>query len=404
MRAIVLLVVMARVLSGGLASAQAQLVPGDVKGVEQTDPQGWSPFLAVTSTISLTSNSSVVGQVDGFSTLFGIGVTGGTDYIDGRHVMRSTLSVNESFARTPVIDEFVKSNDSVKLEGLYSYFVTSNLGGYGRLSLQTAMFPADDVRGLPTSWVEKVPGGMAIPRSTNAFRQRLADSLEPFTVNEAAGGFAEPLRDPRLSLSLRVGLAGRHTLADGVLLADDDKATPEIELLRLSDVHQLGLEAFAGATGKLEDGKASYRAGLSVLLPAVNNDKDHRSTVELTRVALEGSLTFNVYSWMSIVYNLAITRDPQLFPRDEDKIQVQNNLLLTFQFSVVKKREKPAEPTKEQQELKAAKDRADAAEKRAQEAEQKLKDLQGAPPCPCPPSPGAPPVPGPPAPSPPPGI
>src|SRR5262245_30939219 len=123
---VVLLVVCTRVLSGGLGAAQAQLVPGEVTGAEQTDPQGWAAFLAVTSTISLTSNSSVVGQVDGFSTLFGIGVTGGTDYVDGPHLLRSSLTVNESFARTPVIDEFVKTNDAVKLEGLYNYFVSNN--------------------------------------------------------------------------------------------------------------------------------------------------------------------------------------------------------------------------------------------------------------------------------------
>jgi hypothetical protein len=374
MRALV--VVSVHVLSTGVAAAQAQLVPADaVKGAEDKDPQGWSPFLALTSTVSLTSNSSVVGQVDGFSTLFGIGLTGGTDYIDGPHLLRTTLSINESYARTPVVDEFIKTNDTVKLEGLYDYFVTPDLGGYGRLGLQSSLFPTDDVR-----WVETVPGGMPIPRATNAFRQRLAGALHPFTINESAGGFAELVHQPRLNLSLRLGLAGRHTFADDVLLISDNKMTPEVELLRLANVHQLGVEAFAGASGKLDDGKATYRAGLSVLFPAVNNDKADRSTPDLTRVGLEAALTFNVYAWMSIVYNLAITRDPQLFPRGEEKVQVQNTLLLTFQYALVKKKEKPAEPTKQERELKEARDRADAAEKRAQDAEQKLKALQPAAP------------------------
>src|SRR5215470_10326744 len=214
MRSMVWVVVVLRVLSGGLAAAQAKLVPADdIKGAEAKDVQGWAPFLSVTSTVSLTSNASVVGQVDGFSTLFGIGVTGGTDYVDGPHLLRTTLSINESFARTPVVDEFIKTNDVVKLEGLYNYFATENLGGYGRLSLQSPLFPADDVRGIPTSWVEKVPGGMPIPQATNAFRQRLAGALHPFTINESAGGFADPIREPRLNLSLRLGMAGRHTLA-----------------------------------------------------------------------------------------------------------------------------------------------------------------------------------------------
>lgn len=370
----------------GVAYGQAQIVPttDGVKAAEKTDVEGWNPFLGVTSTVSLTSNSNVVGQVDGFSTLFGLGVTGGADYVEGRHLMRSTLSIAESFARTPVIDEFVKTNDVVKLEGLYNYFLTANLGLYGRLSLQTSMFPADDVRGVETSWVEKVAGGMPVPLNTLKFRQRLADAFDPFTINESAGGFADPIRKEKLNVSLRVGMGGRHTFADGVLLIDDDKATPEVELLRLADVHQLGAEAFAGALGKMKDGRASYRVGLSMLVPFVNNDKDDRSAGALTRIGFEGQLTFNVYSWMSLVYSLNITRDPQLFPKGNELVQVQNNLLLTFQLSVVKKQEKPKEPAPEQLELEAAKKRAEEAEQRATEAERKLQDQSAAAPEPAP--------------------
>ncbi len=366
--------------AAGLAHAQAQLVPVDgVKGAEKTDVQGWSPVLGVTSTINLTSNSNVVGQVEGFSTLFGLGVTGGADYVHGKHLLRTTLSLAESFARTPVIDEFVKTNDVVKLEGLYNYFLTKDLGAYGRLSLATSAFAAEDVRGVETSWVEKVANGTPIALGTNRFRQRLASSFAPFTIDESVGGFAEPIRKDKLHLSFRAGIGGRHTLADSVLLIDDDTATPEVELLRLSNVHQLGAELFAGATGKLQNGKANYRAGVSVLFPFVNNDKDDRSTTTLTRVGFEGALTFNMYSWMSLVYSLNITRDPQLFPKGNELVQVQNSLLLTFNLTLVKKHEAPKEPTAEEKALVEAKQRADAAELRAADAEKKLQDLQPAP-------------------------
>ena len=379
---------------GGRAHAQAQLVPtADLKSAEKTDVRGWVPFLGLTSTLTLTSNANVVGQVDGFSTMFGLGITGGADYTHDQHVLRSTLSISESFARTPVIDEFVKTNDVVKLEGIYSHFETKTYGEFGRLTLQTSAFPATDVRGVPTSWVEKpgVMGDPVIPLNSGSFRQRLASALHPFTISEAAGGFAEPIRKECLTLSLRLGAGGRSTFANGVLLIDDDKATPEVELLRLSNVHQLGVEAFAGAAGKMKGGKVDYHAGLSVLMPFVNNDAFDRSATSLTRVGFEGAVTFNMYSWMSLVYNLTITRDPQLFPKDNELTQVQNNLLLTFQFTLVKKAEKPKEPTKEELALKAAQDRADTAEKRALDAEQKLENL--AVPPPAPPTPPADPTP-----------
>jgi hypothetical protein len=362
------------------AFAQAQLVPSEIKSKEKTDVQGWAPFLGLTSTLALASNSSVVGQVDGFSTLFGLGVTGGADFVEDRHLVRSSLSINESFARTPVIEEWVKTNDVVKLEGLYNYFLTKTFGLYGRLDFTTGLFKTTDVRGEATSWVEKVPGGVNIPLTTNGFRQKLASPLAPFTINESGGAFYEPLHKPKITLAFRAGIGGRHTFADGVLIEDDLDSTPEIELSRLRNVHQLGAEAFAGALGKFKDGKASYKAGLSILFPFVNNDKDDRSTSDLTRIGFEGALNFNIYSWMSLVYTLNITRDPQLFPKGDEQLQVQNTLLLTFQFTLVKKPEKAKEPTKEELELKAAQERAEAAEKRALEAEQKLQTPTPAPP------------------------
>jgi len=180
-----ILVGVAVLCSPGSALAQAQIVPGNgVKGADKTDVEGWAPFLGLTATLSLADNSSVIGQVDGFSTLFGLGLTGGADYARDQHLLRTSLTINEGFARTPVIDEFIKTNDTVKLEGLYSYFLTQDLGLYGRLGLATDAFSATDIRATPTSWVETVPGGMPIALTTSGFRQRLAGPFSPFTINE----------------------------------------------------------------------------------------------------------------------------------------------------------------------------------------------------------------------------
>jgi len=368
--------------SAGGAYAQAQIIPKDdtLKGPGDKDVDGWNQTLGGAATINLVSNSNVVGQTDGFSTLFGIGVTGGADYTDGKHLLRNTLSVAESFARTPVVAEFVKTNDVVQLEGLYNYFAADQLGVFGRLALQTGLFPATDVRGTPTSWVVKpaVAGGPGEMLNRDAFRQRLAGSFSPFSINESAGVFAEPIHHDRLALSIRAGIGGRHTFADGVLVSDDDKATPEVDLVRLANVHQLGIEGFAGAQGKMKDGKVTYHAGFTLLVPFVNNDKYDRGVGTLTRIGVEGAVTINVFEWMSLVYSAAITRDAQLFPKDNELTQIQHSLLLTFKYTFVKKREKevPKEPTEAEKELAAAKARAEDAEKARAAAETLAKDLQ----------------------------
>src|SRR3977135_3463869 len=94
-----ILVGVAVLCSPGIALAQAQIVPGNgVKGADKTDVEGWAPFLGLTATLSLADNSSVIGQVDGFSTLFGLGLTGGADYARDRDLPRAPPPLNEGSA------------------------------------------------------------------------------------------------------------------------------------------------------------------------------------------------------------------------------------------------------------------------------------------------------------------
>ena len=235
MRTALLTVFLASTFTTGIAHAQAKLVETDApKTAEEKDVEGWNPFLSLTSTLSLVDNSNVVGQVEGFSTLFGLGVMGGADYVKDKHLFRGSLSINEGFARTPVIDRFVKTNDNVKLEGLYNYFLTKKAGLYGRLSFATSVLNTTDVRGTPTSWVDAT-GATPVPLATNAFSQKFAPAFKPFTISESVGGFADPIHKEQLSLSFRVGAGGHHTFADGVLVSHDDAMTPEIEPIRVDE-------------------------------------------------------------------------------------------------------------------------------------------------------------------------
>lgn len=372
MRTIVVCVIIAL---SSLAHAQAKIVPADAaKAAGENDVEGWNTFLNITSSLNIASNSGVIGQVDGVTTLFSLGLTAGADFIEGSHLFRSSLAINEGFTRTPVLDRFIKTNDSMKLEGLYNYFVTRYWGGYGRLTLETVFLRSDDIRGQPTTWVD-ITDATPVVVTMGEYSQRLGGAFQPFTISESIGAFADPIRKEVASVSLRLGAGGRHTLADGVLALKDNAMTPEIELLRLSDVHQFGVEAFAGVNGKFDKQKANYKAGLAVLLPFVNNDKYNRSALALTRIALEGNLTYEVRSWLSFVYTVSVIRDPQLFPEGKETVQIQNTLLVTLTLNLVKKAQKEVK-TKEQLELEETKKRADEAEQRAIDAERRANEAE----------------------------
>lgn len=310
-----------------------QFVPDeDIALIEDEERQGFDGLLSIGANLNFTSNSNVVGQVDGYSTLFGLSLKGGLDYLYKKHEVRNTLSIQESFARTPVIDEFVKNSDVVEFESLYNYFFLKWLGAFGRLSFQTSILPSEAVSADPTAYeITRLDGTIENESTT---RLSLADPFSPFTINESIGGFVEPLRSEAINASFRLGFGARQTLASGVLATNDDADTADvIEIVELDNVIQAGAEAFVGAKGKFYDKRISYEVGATALVPFLNNDDTDRSAFDLMRYGLNVTLSTNVFSWMALTYDLRILKDPQLI----DATQVQNGLLLTFNYTFIER-------------------------------------------------------------------
>ncbi len=362
--------------SAGVAHSQAEIVPEEkIKGVEDADIEGWNPSLAVNGTLNLVSNTNVVGQVEGLSMLFGLGLAGGADYIKGKSIIRNELTISESFAKTPVVDKFIKTDDKVAVSTTYNYFVTKFLGGFARVKAETALFKSSAVTADQQTYIvnSAAPGGGT--RTVNSSNLQVAPSFKPFTLTESIGVFAEPIRKKKLNLSLRGGLGGRHTIASGVLVENDDALTPEIELQELANVHQAGVELFAGISGKAKQDRLTYGLGGSILVPFINNDDYNRSATDLTRLAIEGSATIAVFDWMGLVYKGSIIIDPQLFPNNQELTQYQTSLLLTFNYTLID-REKGIKALKaEAAAAAAAKDKAET-EKKIKEAEERNQELE----------------------------
>ncbi len=358
-------------------SAAAQVESEDVtkyvteeqvkKTEEAKEEDSLDATLSTAASVSLTSNQDVVGEIDGFSTLFSVGLTGGLSYVNGAHLWQNTITINESWARTPTLEQFVKNNDDLNYESLYNYFLLEWFGPFARFNLETSAFDTHLVTAEPKDYQITRPDG-STSTITDANELLLASSFEPLTLNESVGLFAEPVRSTPIIWKIRIGAGARQTYAKGVLAAQDDDATEVIELVELDDVHQAGLEGFMGLEGKLGDGKFTYRAGASALLPFLNNDPQDRTAIELLRWGLHAGLEMAVVEWLGVNYKLNVLKDPQLL----DAAQVQNNLLLTFKYTLIEP-DKAPEPTPAE---KAAKLRKEAAEAEAKAVELRKKAVE----------------------------
>lgn len=355
---------------GAAGSARAQsndtkvanYVPEEeIHKAEEGKKQGLDGTFGLAANVNLASNRRVVGQVDGFSFLFGVSLIGGLDYVEGPHEVRNTLTLNESWARTPVLDEFVKSNDVIDIESVYNYFILSWFGPFARLNLESSILATEDVRAEAVTYLVK--------RNTGNFetlqdrtRLTLADPLQPFTLNESVGLFAEPYASRQATINIRLGFGARETFANGVLVLTDDGDTPNIEATELDNVFQGGGELFAGVEGSIYGNRLVYDVGASVLVPFLNNSDSDRSAFGLTRFGVGASVGFNVVEWMIVQYQARLLRDPQLL----DDLQVQNNVLLTFQYTFIERDERAVS------EADAA---VDAERKRTKEAQDELRRI-----------------------------
>jgi hypothetical protein len=336
-------------------------------------PQGWSYNLKLSANLNVTGNQNVVGQVDGRSLLFGASILSSIGYLHEAHEWLNTMSLNESWSKTPTLDHVFKSNDLLDIQSIYNYFINDFTGPFARVQLQTGLFPTRRVTETGTTYVNEDD---ATDTRTSSMLL-LSKPFQPLTINESVGWFVQPVHSERINAYGRAGFGGRHTFADGALSITDDGVTP-ITFTVLKDVHQAGAELFAGIDGKEVDGKVLYNLGASALFPLLSNDNTNRNILELTRVQMQGAVGMSVFSWMSINYQLKVIRDFQLV----DAVQVQNALLLSFQYTLQSPEPKPAEtplPPEAEERIAELEGQVEAAEARAKAAEARATAAEGAP-------------------------
>jgi hypothetical protein len=352
-----------------------QFVPNaELSGGQSALPQGWVGTLSLNANVSINHNSNVVGQLDGASFIMGGGLVGTLVFRAGAHEVLSSMSLTEAFAKTPALTDLVKTNDTLRLESIYNYFFLDWLGAFGRIGFDAPIFHSWDRRAAVTNWtIAHLDGTNEMV--LNGRELRLASAFQPLTLTESAGLVAKPLAEEPATVSIRAGIGGRETFAKGVLVDNDDKATPAIELKEVDNVIQGGAEAAIGIVGKFPTRRLSYAVDFGMLLPVFNNDKLDRGAFELLRIGLAGNLVFSTFDWMALTYQVRVTRDKQLFER----LQVQNSLFLTFTYDLIAapKPEGPdpadTELAKAQEEAKLAIERANLAEERANTAEERAK-------------------------------
>ncbi len=281
--------------------------------------------------INYGHNSNVVGQPDGTTLLLNLGIESGFDMKSGSHQWRGNLLISETFTQTPLIDEFINSQDSLKIDTMYLYYLVNMFGVYGRAGADMPLFAHYDYQAAPVDYSITQRDG-TVNRRTDK-KVQLTEPFSPLNLYAGAGPFSRVLSQKYANAEIMLGVGMKKTIVDGGdLVVNDNSDTPERELTEMSDVMQFGGESIIKFWGELSDGRILYSAQ-SVLMYPIYADPDpsksNLSGMEILSVDLTAKAEFKIFSFMYLGYEMRAVREPLLV----DMWQVQNNIVLKISFA-----------------------------------------------------------------------
>ncbi len=283
-----------------------------------------------------TDNNAVQGQPDGQTAAYSLKWDGKISVKSSKQTEWTTTgNISELYTRTPVLPVFVKSDDQLKIESIYYYFMSSPswLGFYGRVAADTKIFDTYDVRNDEVTYVVAKQNGDV--KTVVDDRLKLSSGFHPLTMKESLGLAARPLEENWLKTEIRVGAGGLQSVGKGVLTtsADDKETEGTVEVAEQGYASAVGAETALLLSGNLVDDRISYGIKAETLTPFKRSPKpegDDRSAKDMTRTEFEGKVGLNLTSWSALSYAVKSKRDPAI----ADEAEVVKTLLLTVAHKI----------------------------------------------------------------------
>lgn len=315
---------------------------------ENKSIDGWKFDLNIGFNGGFTQNSSVVGQADGSTWQIGAVLNGGANLYSGNHEWHNSLVIAHQQTETPAIDGFIKTADNFELTSMWLYKLKAVpwLGPFARARFQTQLFPGALVFGEDTNLQFRDPKGTPIDtlnpnqtadgaqvRSlTGQERVTITQAFEPFTMRQSMGAFARAVEEKTVQVTFTLGLGAQEVFVsgDGGFAVTDDDATGQIELTRLQDSVQLGVEVGMEAAGTAGE-QVTWALTVNTMQPFFVDAETDLEGLDLLNVETIGKVGVKLAKWVSLDYVLTARKIPLIV----DEWQIQNSVLLSTAFNLL---------------------------------------------------------------------
>lgn len=294
---------------------------------ENARKDGWTHALSLVGTGTWNQSSNVVGAPDGATLQLGLLLDGSVEQVSGQSTWTTTLKIQEAQAKTPVIDNFVKSSDSVDLVSTWLHRLDSLpwAGPYVRVRGATQLFKGELTK--PADFTIKYSdSGLTSAHKGQQFA-RLTDPFDPLLFGEAVGLFANPTESDAVNVRAKIGVGSQQLYSAGGYTLADDAKTAEIEVKQMRSAVQVGAEAELALDGKVS-AELKWKAKASFFLPVYTNIAQTQSRIASLNADLSAGASYKLSKWFSIDYLISAKRVPLII----DKWQVFSGLVLTAGF------------------------------------------------------------------------
>jgi hypothetical protein len=347
------------------AQARAQeggpdYIPENAEGLKTDTKAGWHPRLKLSSNFATGQSQDVPGSPDGLSFQLGYLINGELNYLNqsGEHEWLNSLLLQLGYSRTPVVDAFVKSVDTIDLKSTYLYHipVAPWFGPFVAFRLSTSMLRGYDVRGEDTQvlrlevgedLVDSTSDGYALDANgviidPTSYPDRvdtiqagktidLTGAFAPLTLRESTGLFAIPADSEPFRLDIRLGFGAWETfVGDGYVLEDDADTKDLLELRAMQDSVQVGPEFGVLVKGVVEK-KLTYNASALLMQPVAHSADTDLKGLELLNSEFEGVIGFRPWEFFSIDYSFKFYKQPLIV----DAWQIQNTVLFSLTLDII---------------------------------------------------------------------
>lgn len=267
--------------------------------------------------LGLDFRRSVPGSVDVTEFVPSVFTDFSLTYSPKPHLLYLRLKLDEEFTQEDwgVYEEEV---DILRFDALYSYLLSSNLGPYFRVGLETNLFANYLRLDEEVDFVEKDSPGASLGRADDL---RIGKPLFPLVLKGGAGFRTSASWSSFIDFWALAGVGGRQVYNRGVWAGTDDPETEAYEVQRQPNQGDLGAEA----TLFLELAPLRWiltTAEFEIFVP-FTNAKEPSFRLDL-------DVDLRLTSVVSVVYTLRLVQQPTISP----ELQQIHSVALRFSVAI----------------------------------------------------------------------